>query len=607
MKRRTYLKSGATLAGAATVGVGSTQTDWGPIGNSQALLGGLGIIGLSFVAGGVAGWLGNNALEPSEKEFEEARKKELKARLIGDFREIKSRADSHLDTFGNVNQFIKEYVRNNVAFAIEEAAATGKSQSEAITAVEEEVDKSISFWLKRHVKEFEDIMTQLGRRATLLVDNNAEMLAAKGDDHSARDGEVHDSLRTYFKNGDHTTLTLPNGQTIQTAEIDMSRSGNSDPIASLTAAPEHAPVIRTRPESDLNAASIPIIDVKEWVQTKQDLEDLAESEKDNAADLVSQMFEPLKNDEVEISKSASARSVLEASENADNYRQAAGTYRSMSIPEAHSRCKLEVEGFLIEGILFRSVGGTTLPANNRVNPADTPGNIEIAGKISDSHPTYGPKGFEPMEITVNVARDGSAAGLADVAVADADSWPSAEGLKLSDTADEGGTATLAVDSRLEAVDVSIQHDGNLHHTTLDLSESSTFDVSFSAGTDNRANTQNGLLDYQLSKGDIVTGELTEPFQIVDIEDGSEALQFAEPTLITTDPEHNPQQTANKLRENYQKEKDARNAVDDAYDDATGGGVGLGIGDGGIAGKAKKLVAAVLGVMLGLVGINAATG
>lgn len=585
------------MRGAASAGAGAVTLhalDGGPLdpmGGARAIP-----PALLFVAGGAAiGYGVNEALNGggnvAQQEMEQARAKETHAAIHEDNITIKSEAEGHLATYQEIPELVRDHIRTNATARVEQAVAAGLSKSETIKEVEDEIEKTVAGFQENHlavrgklIKQIDHNMQQASAQDSLSRSDvfDFDVTVIQGDNAKFPDD---------FLGSGAETVDLIDGTTMEVPTGSLNLSGSSydrtkpfiaiDPNDTNYVGFEEDGKIISTPADNTAASTETIFENKPWIDVYEELQTIGNEELNNAAALTDQLYQPLKDGEIDSVQTASASEINEVAQNADNYNQQAATYRSLNVPEANAPAVIEVPGMKLEGILFSTVADRTLEIGSEYDPAKLPGSVEISAVIRDTDPTYGPGGVEPITVNLSVTRTDNSdpAALGTVEVQNSAAYEDIDGITTGTELDENGEGTLTLDGRTERTDITINHDGDTFEETIEHGGTdSTLSIDFEPGADSTV-PSSPHSRQSTEVGSLISGKLRSPFVITSALQDVDQITFGNRDLI--DPDNaTPEETIAALEAAYDDRQQSTQNVSDLVDQLPSAGGGLFGGGGG---------------------------
>lgn len=628
LTRRQMMQSTAAAAGAGAVGLTAHEYGLSPVGTSRAIP-----PAVLFVAGGASiGWgvaniLNGDGSNVSEDEVQNARAEELHSRIFEDMLEIKQTEEQHFKTFNEIPRLVRDHIRLNAGARVEQAVIDGLSKSETISVVEDEIKTTVAGFEQQHISAWNSLALQTGRNVEAIKQNgqlDVESIfsgSASYDIDGTTDNYSENHAHFFAEVYDNSDDTDNNGIAGNSIESEVTlRDGSTQIVydASLYDGSVYYKwgprggsglAMSMSPPDNASSSSQEMLNAQRWQDVWDDLQTIGEEEVNQAAALTELLYEPLKNGDIASAEFASASDLREQAQNADNYNEAAALQRSMNLAEASTPVMIETPLRKIECLLFSSVDDRTLPVGETIDPESMSGVLEMSGEVKAVDPEYGPREPFPIDVQISVTRTDTTdpAALGTVEVTNGSLYSDHDEFTTSTTLDENGKATLTLDGRFDKTEITINHDGDTYVTTLDHGGSDTqLPVDFDP---NAAGTGSAPNDRQFrDAGDIIQGQLSGEFVIVDAFDGSSEITFERRALI--DPQSGDTEDIREALEAAydDTERSNQNVSDliDKIDENNNGGLFSGGGNGFPTIPGTGVFGTIAAIVVGIMTINAAT-
>lgn len=636
--RRELMRRGAaTGAALATLGAGGMRIAprFSPVGRARAGVP-LAIAAVGVVAGVaiLAGGLSNDEEDTSTEDINEAEAAELHARVAADFAEMEADRNMQITSMQDNIEMASDYIRSNVAFVIAERTKAGDTKQEVIDAAKAEVGDTMVGIEQNLFNYYETDMLKIGRRADLVENQDGlarnDVFRWVNQSNGEVDYDPYEEYLAAYDSGaepfEYQWIHLANDagpNTVDYTQVDGStvtkpsayqytaqHNASSNKHQVLYIVPHHEEPEAAAYQQILDGYQA--ADDEEWwwyecravdpdtgdrytvqngldyMEVHEELVQVYNDELTNAETLVDTLYQPIKDGEVDAHDIASGAAVMDASVDLEHYGQAAGYYRAVNMPEAEEPTRVNVDGNVLEGILFWTTPDPDgLPVGETIDPEQRLGELHMAAEVMEV-------AEEPadVDVTIEVVDDsGAAVEGADVAIDGETATTDVDGLATFSAITEG------------TYDVTVTtDDGTETLTSIGVSESDTQHTVTHDGTD--TTTDESLVHLaEHDVGEVTTLQLAQPFEIEGIHGGGETLYFEEREL--TQPDDDPQEVIERLQELYESEQEAREErqeiiIEMAEEDDDGIGFpnfGWG-GDGGLLGVG--IIVAAVAFVAGIV-------
>ncbi|WP_226040549.1 hypothetical protein [Natrinema sp. DC36] len=643
MTRRSLFKRTATAGATVAITVGGVERfvpAYSPLGRAQALSkSGAFLIGVSGIAGLLVGagyMLGSG--DGSADAINEARANELHDRIWLDGNEMQMTQTPMLESLSGDVTMLRQICRSDAAFALMNAASDSKSEADATADGKAAVEDAVAKVEANFFDAWTSQLTKLGNRASLVNNedplNRLDVFQWIGSSVQPNYFETLDP--DHADTGYSTaTATLVNGQThsvdVVTGEysetgdlnaqhllIPWSDSTSASNLSKTQDYGSHYAIWSDDGQSWTNGLSphwgvnildrqsgdtVPALDATDWWQIHNDLVTLLEEEKTNVETMVSTFYQEALNGELDLHEMASASAILEAADTLDNWKQAAGAYRAMVMPEAEDPAVIELEnGVQLEGLLFWSDPDPDngLPVGDLTNPDNTIGRIYMAAEIRSVPET--PES-ETYDVTVTVVDDDTdATALEGISI-------TVKGTDATATTDANGESTLSLPEGPRTLYLSGTDSGGTSHETgqtLEISSENTSAEIVHDGGDRTSVQADPFADETLTQenvGDVVMPYLTDPFTLLGIDGRPDAtnLMFEEPTRV--EPDDDFQTQVDNSKRAAEQEEETRTETTKIVIEETGDGPGPIFGGDFLEGGGGLLGLGIIGVViLAVIGI-----
>ena len=611
MSRRGFMRrTGAAGAGVVGASYMGSQAYGGPVQDAEAIApavaAGAGAVGGGVVVGGAGYWLGSDDSE----EVQELKEQNANTAWINAYSRARFAEQVHDDTLDDLSAIVTALdakTFSDTAFKIAERTEAGDTQGEVDEAAIEEVDRNIANAQRRLIEAHtvqlrEGVAEYVEQIETLEEVSDFDVFSAYGYDEddgslftTSIDSDMTEDLIA-LANGNHntTTVELVDGSTVEVPDVDAVSTSSTRPTHRYRASfkPETLDEIEDAEEDGEWESSGRLIDriaveppesldetdvyeafqLRPYLELFRELEQIHSSEVTMAQNLVENLYEPIRDGDVDAADIASGRAIVQEAQNADDPNQLAGFYRAIRFAEAETRVAFEFEsGVESEGYLFKT-NDDSLPVGETINPDNVLGQIHGAYEIM-SLPDEVPGGESDVDIRVldedllpedeayvNLPRRGISANT------DSDGWASLGSVP-------NGTHNVTIVTSEDSVDDP--SNTTITRTTITVDEDNDEIEIQADGTDTRVDDVGLDADDEEAVGSLVTDEIEEPFTITDTRDSVGGdIEFEErglPDPDTDDPEDIIDDAEETAQERQRTEENRQSLLDDLEGAGVGGG------------------------------------
>ena len=610
MSRRGFLeRTGAAGAGVVGASYMGSHAYGGPVEDAQAIAPAVAGIYVG-PAGFGAGLAASNLLGDKEEEVEELREQNANILWLTAYSRARFSERYHKDTLRELDSIVTALdalTFANAAFEIADRTEAGDTAGQVEESAKNVVAEDVAEVQRRIASAYVTTVVEgVGEYIEEINSNeNLSTSSVYGSSGLQSDGDVEtrDSLDSRLRDdlidlaeGDFSTHSteLVDGSTVsvpvirgtdsgtivdnynyemtlrkQTLEdIHAYQDGNTD-SSSFDNSRDLLTGIRVFAPNNIDSNEVyDAFDVLPWLELFEDLEQIYESQLTMVENLVDNLYDPIRNGEVDASDIASGRAIIQQADQADDPNQLAGFYRAIRMPEAGTRAALEFSnGMRAEGYLFRTNEDETLPVGEEIDPDLELGEIHAAYEIKEL----------PDEVPDDGEKDVDVRVLDEELMPEESAYVSLQGLDIDGTTDNEGWVTLTgvpfgshnVRVVTSDDDINDPTQSTITRTTIVVDED-TSDVEIEAdGSDDRAGDSVLSADDVDVVGDMVADRLTAPFTIIDTDDGVSEIEFEGrglPDAETDDPE-DIVEDGEETREERQRTREER---DDLLDDMESG-------------------------------------
>lgn len=650
MTRRGLFKRSAVVGGSLVAiggGVDRFAPRYSPLGRARALgkaaSFALGVSGVAGMLVGAGYMLGSGSSDDAAETINEARGNELHDRIWTDANEMQMTQTPMLESISGDVSMLRQICRSDAAFALMQAASDQKSDANALADAEAAIRDAVAGVEGNFFDAFTSQIEKIFTRAELANSEgelDLENVMTWDNDNSTDDQAIRlltgseggSDVSNFYGSAREASVELVNGDTqsvscmlaevyvnsVSERTITMIAPWDSATSVSFADGAPHewtndmltniasnqdsanhnypyptGVEIWARESSDM----VPAIKAEEWMQIHSELHTLLDEEIANAATMRDAFYQEALNGEIALHEMSSASAILEAADTLDNWKQAAGAYRAMRMPEATDPAVIKLEnGVELEGLLFWSDPDPDegLVVDQITNPDNTIGRIYMAAEIRSVPET--PES-ETYDVTVTVVDDDTdATTLEGISI-------TVKGTDATATTDANGKATLSLPEGPRTLYLSGADSGGTSHETGQTvevsSENTSFEITHDGGdrTSVQADPLAGKTLTQENVGDVVIPYLTKPFTVVGIHERPDAsnLMFEEPDRVEPDDDFDTQ--VDNSRQAGEDEEETREETTKIVIENTGGG-----GPGPIFGGGNPLEGGGGLLGLGIIGV-----